>query len=276
MRDGAFSWAEPASDVSPKRLIPISVITGFLGSGKTTLISRVLRDPAFTRTAVIVNEFGDVGLDHDLIASSNDASVVALSSGCLCCAIQTDLAKTLMGLLERRDAGTARFDRVLVETSGLSDPVPILQTIIGNADIAGTHRLAAVVTVVDPIHGERTLEEHSEARHQVAFADTLLISKTDLCAPSDQLLERLEMLNADARRTTTASVDPSVLFYNPSSVNIAQRLAVFPRQQGHNDIQTFAVTRDKPLRALSLTMLLQAIAEHCGERLLRIQRSRCG
>ncbi|MEA2741710.1 MAG: hypothetical protein QOG25_81, partial [Acetobacteraceae bacterium] len=102
-------------------MIPVSIVTGFLGSGKTTLISRVLRDPAFRRTAVIVNEFGEIALDHDLIASSDD-SVLTLNTGCLCCAVQTDLAKTLMQLLQRRQAGQADYDRVLIETSGLSDP----------------------------------------------------------------------------------------------------------------------------------------------------------
>ncbi len=112
-----------------ERLIPVSVVTGFLGSGKTTLIRRILRDPAFWRTAVIVNEFGEVGLDHELIASSDD-SVLTLSTGCLCCAVQTDLARTLMELLGRREAGMVDYDRVLIETSGLSDPAPMLQAMM--------------------------------------------------------------------------------------------------------------------------------------------------
>ena len=107
-------------------MIPVTIVTGFLGSGKTTLISRVVRDPAFGRTAVIVNEFGEIALDHDLIASSDD-QVVTLNTGCLCCAVQTDLARTLLDLHARRQAGTVAYDRVLIETSGLSDPAPILQ-----------------------------------------------------------------------------------------------------------------------------------------------------
>ena len=146
-------------------MIPVAIVTGFLGSGKTTLISRHLRDPTFGRTAVIVNEFGDIGLDHDLIASSDD-SILTLNTGCLCCAVQTDLARTLMALFARR----GDYDQVLIETSGLADPVPLLQAIMTDRDVSGTHASPAVVTLVDAVHGEATLRQHTEARTQVAVA----------------------------------------------------------------------------------------------------------
>ncbi|WP_428492323.1 CobW family GTP-binding protein [Rhodopila sp.] len=261
-------------------LIPVSIVTGFLGSGKTTLISRILRNPAFRRTAVIVNEFGEVGLDHDLIATSDD-SVVTLTTGCLCCAVQTDLARTLIDLSDRRAAGSANYDRVLIETSGLSDPVPILQAMITDQNLAARHLAPAVVTLVDSVFGETTLREHQEARHQIALADRLLISKTDQQTPAEALLARLARLNPNAPRATTAQADPALVFAapsiaapsiaTPSIATLADRLANIPRPSGHNGIETITLTRDQPLPGLALTLLLQAVAEHCGPRLLRLK-----
>ncbi len=251
-----------------ERLILVSIVTGFLGSGKTTLIGCILRDPGFSRTAVIVNEFGEIGLDHDLIASSDD-SVLTLTTGCLCCSVQTDLARTLMDLLARREAGLAGYDRVLIETSGLSDPTPMLQALMADSRVFATHRIASVVTLVDAMHGERTLQDHDEARRQVALADHILISKSDMLGPSDRLLCRLDRLNSGAPRATTARADFQMLFGGGSIGVLAERANGSHRQPGHGDIGTFTVTRDRPMPALALTMLLQAIAEHCGRRLLR-------
>lgn len=248
------------------RPIPVSVVTGFLGSGKTTLIGRILRDPGFARTAVVVNEFGEIGLDHELIARGDD-TVVALSSGCLCCVVQSDLARTLMGLLGRREA----YDRVLIETSGLSDPVPLLQAMMIDGGVAATHRLASVVTVVDTVHGGRTLDEHAEARQQVALADRIVLSKTDLCEAGAALLARLERLNPGAPRMTGLAGDPGVLFDGGNVAGLADRLAGMMERPGHGEVETFTVVRERPLPALALTLLLQALAEHCGGRLLRFK-----
>src|SRR5215468_703815 len=130
-------------------MIPISVLTGFLGSGKTSILGHLLRQPDFSRTAVIINEFGEVGLDHELIAASED-SFIELMTGCLCCKIRTDLAQTLQDLLQRRDEGRCTpFDRIVIETSGLADPAPILQTLMTDTSIAGRAALGGVVTTVD-------------------------------------------------------------------------------------------------------------------------------
>lgn len=253
-----------------KLLIPVSIVTGFLGSGKTTLISRILRDPAFGRTAVIVNEFGEVALDHELIAKGDD-SVLTLNTGCLCCAVQTDLARTLMELFERRKAGVLAYDRVLIETSGLSDLAPMLQAIMTDTSVVANHQVTAVLTLVDAMHGEQTMHEHAEARHQVALADRLLISKTDIQAPSDRLLNRLATLNPGAHRHTTSQADLSMLFDGISIATLSGRIASVERLPGHREIETFTVIRTSPLPAIALTMLLQAIAEHCGTRLLRLK-----
>ncbi len=253
-------------------MIPVSVVTGFLGSGKSTLIGRLLRDPAFARTAVIVNEFGEIGLDHDLIASSDD-SLLTLTTGCLCCAVQTDLARTLLGLTARREAGTAAYDRVLIETSGLAEPAPILQALMTDTALAQTHVLTAVVTLVDTVHGEATLAAHAAARHQVAVADWVLLSKTDVARTAESLLQEITGLNLTASLLTTAESD-AALFFTPRPANVmSDRLAALPpRSADHTSgIETIVLQRDTPLPALALTLFLQALAEHCGTRLLRMK-----
>lgn len=256
-------------------MIPVAIVTGFLGSGKTTLISRILRDSAFARTAVIVNEFGEIGLDHELIASS-DETLLALTTGCLCCAVRSDLVATLLDLQRRRDAHEIAYDRVLIETSGLADPAPILHALMTDGDIAQRHTIDGIVTVVDTLHGEATLDHHVEARRQVALADTLLLSKTDLVAPAETLLARLAALNPGAAICRGGDVAPATLF---TGGTVAARLGTLPplarnpfaRAQHGDGIETFVLQRDRPIPALALTLLLEALAEHCGARLLRLK-----
>ncbi len=257
-------------------MIPVAIVTGFLGSGKTTLISRILRDPGFARTAVIVNEFGEIGLDHELIASS-DETLIALTTGCLCCAVRSDLVATLLDLRRRRDGGEIGYDRVLIETSGLADPAPILHALMTDADIAQHHAIAGIVTVVDALHGAATLDRHPEARRQAALADTLLLSKTDLAAPTDGLRTQLVALNPSAARHAAGEVSPDRLC---AGTDIATRFAGLPepsarnpfvRAQHGDGITTFVLRRDRPIPALALTLLLAALAEHCGARMLRLK-----
>jgi G3E family GTPase len=257
-------------------MIPVAIVTGFLGSGKTTLISRILRDPAFMRTAIIVNEFGEIGLDHELIASS-DETLLALTTGCLCCAVRSDLVATLLDLQRRREAGEAAYDRVLIETSGLADPAPILQSLMTDRDIAQDHAIDGIVTVIDALHGEAALDRHGEARRQAALADTLLLSKTDLAAPTKALRTRLGALNPAAALLAARDVVPTTLF---AGTNVAARFAALPEPSARNPfvralhtdgIETFSLQRDRPVPALALTMLLEALAEHCGAGLLRLK-----
>ncbi|MBD0275950.1 MAG: GTP-binding protein, partial [Acetobacteraceae bacterium] len=159
-------------------MIPVLVLTGFLGAGKTTLLGRLLREPAWADTAVVVNEFGEVALDHALVAASED-TLVSLSTGCFCCAARGGLAETLLDLRRRREAGTVpRYARVVVETSGLADPVPILHALLTDAALAAAHRLHSVVALVDALHGEAALDRHPEARRQAMLADRLVLTKT--------------------------------------------------------------------------------------------------
>ena len=266
-------------------MIPIWVLTGFLGSGKTTLLGRLLKSPGFSRTAVIINEFGEIGLDHDLIETS-DESFVALQTGCLCCTVRDDLVLTLEDLLRRRAARTAPpFERVVIETSGLADPAPILHALMMGPTFAGQLFVAGVVTTVDAVNGWRTLDRHKEAIRQVAVADRLLLTKTDLLAmPATALSARLAALNPAAQHLSAAfgDVEANTLFDlacgEKAPVELARWLAASaagePRRTEHvhdAEIVCIAIVRETPMRAVGLTLLLEVLAEHCGGDLLRLK-----
>jgi G3E family GTPase len=195
--------------------LPVHVLTGFLGSGKTTLLSRLLRQPAFADTAVVINELGDVGLDHVLVDRGNDDDVVLLDSGCLCCALGNSLQETLESLYYRRQRGELPpFARVVVETSGVADPGPIAATLDLDRAIARHYRLGSIVTVVDAVHGEAHLDRFAEARRQAAMADRLVISKVDVAdADSVARIEgRLRAINPYAPFVRAISGDTGASF----------------------------------------------------------------
>ncbi|MGY6548281.1 MAG: CobW family GTP-binding protein [Roseinatronobacter sp.] len=183
--------------------IPVTLLTGFLGAGKTTLLNHLLHDPGSGRIAVVVNEFGEAGLDHDLIESSAE-DVVLMPAGCICCTIRGDLSKTLTGLLGRRMRGELAFDRLVIETTGLADPGPIHHTLLVDPVLAPNYALDGIVTVVDAVLGAGTLDQHLEAQAQVAMADRIVLSKTDLADPAalDAVTAALDQLNPGARRIT--------------------------------------------------------------------------
>ena len=179
--------------------IPVTLLTGFLGAGKTTLLNRILTERHGEKIAVIENEFGEVGIDNELLRSG-DEQIVEMNNGCLCCTVRGDLIRILGELAEKRADGTLAFDRVLIETTGLADPGPIAQTFFLEQDIATRYRLDAVITLVDAVHAMRQLAANEQAQQQVGFADRLLLAKTDLvgAAQIELLAQRLKAINPRA------------------------------------------------------------------------------
>ncbi len=179
---------------------PTSVLTGFLGSGKTTLLNALLRDPDMAETAVLVNEFGDVGIDHLLVETLDD-DVVLLNAGCICCTIRNDLVECLSGLFDKRAVGAIpAFRRVMIETTGLADPAPILHTLLDHEAVRTRYCVDGVIVTVDAVHGFRQIDEHAECLRQAAVADRLVLTKTDIAAPHDvaALHDRLKAINPGA------------------------------------------------------------------------------
>lgn len=276
-------------DKSAERM-PVSVITGFLGSGKTTLLNRLLRHPGMADSAVIVNEFGEVGLDHLLMeAVSGEVSVMA--NGCVCCTFRGDLADSLRGLLARRDAGEVPpFARVLVETTGLADPAPIAQMLLNNPLVSHFARLDAIVTTVDAANGATQIREHQEAIKQVALADRLLLTKTDLADPG-ALRATLGALNpaAPVIEVRHGDIDPDLLFgaglfdptrKTPDVQRWLNEAAYHDHGHGHghdhghdhhHGIETFCLTFDQSLDWDAVSSWLAILRHQRGEDLLRVK-----
>jgi G3E family GTPase len=270
--------------------LPVTVVTGFLGSGKTTLIRRLLAHPGMNRAAVIVNEFGEVGIDHDLVASSSE-SVTLLANGCLCCVVRTDLQETLRELFAQRRAGQViDFDRVLVETSGLADPAPVVQTLATDTLLSAQYRLDGVVTLVDAVNGAGQLDREAESVKQAALADRLLVTKTDLAgADAAALLRgRLRELNphAELADVVQGEIDPAFLTgiglasTRAGAAQVGRWLgadkgggaylgAVAPRHD--RGIRTFTLRFDQPFDWPTFSAAMELLRSLRGPDLLRVK-----
>jgi G3E family GTPase len=276
--------------------IPVTLLTGFLGSGKTTLLNQLLRHPDLSDTAVVINEIGTAGLDHILARTVEDTYIaentLLLGSGCLCCTLRTELADTLRDLYFKRAlSAIPEFSRLVIETTGLADPGPILANLL-NEPIIGTHyRLDAVVVVVDGVHGLAQLEEHPEARKQAAMADVLLISKSDLASREqiDAVAEALAALNPGAtqHRMVLGHIDPASIL-NVGLFDAEKRQAqpqrwlrapehvptvkrTLPQKIHDDEIASFTVTLPQPLRWSALEKALEKLCEQHGVNLLRLK-----
>jgi len=272
---------------------PVTVLTGFLGSGKTTLLNGWLRSPDLSDAAVIVNEFGEVGIDHSLIASSND-NTIELSTGCLCCTVRGDLVETLADLLAKRNTGgVPAFDRILVETTGLADPVPVLRTLASEEIIAQRLKTGAVITLVDGVNGVGQLDDCPESVKQAAVADCLVLTKSDLAGKPAlaRLRKRLARINPGAQihEAVRGEIAPALLFdaalndpaakrerverwLNETAFVQAERAPLHARRTRHGErINTFAVRREGAVSAAGLMAWLNLLVALKGANLLRVK-----
>ncbi|QJR12497.1 P-loop guanosine triphosphatase YjiA [Usitatibacter rugosus] len=276
--------------MSATTLTPVTVLTGFLGSGKSTLLNRVLHDTRYADTAVIVNEFGDIPIDHALVRRASE-NVVVLSGGCVCCRVAGDLVQALRDLHFKRAANEIpAFRRAVIETTGLADPAPLLATLVEMPVVAARYALSGVVTTVDGMHGASELDQHPEAVKQAAVADRLVITKADLAddATLDALEARLAALNPAAARIRARSgdVDASWLFdtglhrHDGSRPDVTGWLGANewrsfaqPSSRGPHDerIRSFTWTAEAPVSWDALEAALETVLELRGDRILRLK-----
>ncbi|WP_087000393.1 CobW family GTP-binding protein [Rhizobium sullae] len=286
--------------------IPVTILTGFLGAGKSTLLNRVLKDPAMKDAAVIINEFGDVGIDHLLVESSGDA-IIELSDGCLCCTVRGELVDTLANLMDAVQTGRVKpVKRVVIETTGLADPAPVMQAIMGNPVIATNFELDGVVTVIDAVNGLQTLDNHEEARKQAAVADRLIVSKRSMAIAEllsalktrlRQLNPRAALLDADSAQAGSVEILVNGL-YDPAAkiADVSRWLRDEDEddaphhhdhhQHAHHDhdhqdphdvnrhdtsIRSFSIVEDKPIEPMALEMFIDLLRSAHGEKLLRMK-----
>ena len=250
--------------------IPVTIVTGFLGSGKTTMLNQLLRAPHLADTVVIVNEFGEAGLDHLLIEQAIENTVL-LKNGCICCTVRGDVADTLETLFAQRAAGTIpNFRRIAIETTGLADPGPVAHALVAEPGAGYACTLDGIVTTVDAMHGAATLTRHEEARRQVALADRILLTKTDLVPDTAALEAAVARLNPDAprRRLAMGAVSPDDVF----GLGPATRTWLQHHHHGHgNDIGTVLLTHAGPMRWDALRLWLESVLSLRGEAVLRLK-----
>ena len=262
-------------------LLPVTILTGFLGAGKTTLLASLLRRPDFARTAVIINEFGDIGLDHDLVRANTDARVLLLESGCVCCSLRSDLTDTLRDLFRQRVLlKIPEFDRVIVETTGLADPVPILNALQADPVTAVRFRLDGIVTVVDAVNGDAQMDVHAEAVRQSAMADRLILSKTDLANPAAtaRLIARLAVLNPGVVPVSIrpGDVAPEILISRTPGNPPRAVTELAPEAPDHahdhdHGVGSFTFSYSNPLPWSRVSDALDALLGAYGDRILRLK-----
>jgi len=269
----AQSWgAEPTGGP-----IPVTILTGFLGAGKTTLLNRILRENHGEKIAVIENEFGEEGVDNEILADTKE-QIVEMNNGCICCTVRGDLIRILNSLYKRRARGEFNFTRVIIETTGMADPAPVAQTFFADEKVNERYLLDAVVTVVDAKHGLTQLKDFSEAQQQVAFADRLLVSKTDVTAEEEtqKLMERLRKLNVRAPiKKVNFGETPIQDLLDIRGFNLNAILEIQPDfltsddHEHHDEVHSFVIKSEKPLDVRKVDRYIGSLINLYGEQMLR-------
>jgi len=259
-------------------LIPVTILTGFLGAGKTTLLNRILTEQHGERIAVIENEFGETGVDNDILVKDRQEQIVEMNNGCVCCTVRGDLVRILGDLGQKRKQGKLKFDRVIIETTGLANPGPVAQTFFMDEAIHDQYLLDAVVTVVDAKHADKQLDEHDEARRQVGFADRILLSKTDLVEDDkvEQLTKRLRQMNprAHQKKVHFGEADIKELL-DIRGFNLNAALELDPEfltsdyHEHDDDVTSFVWKDPRPMQMEKIETFLSLMVQNYGEDLLR-------
>lgn len=261
-----------------ENMVPVTILTGFLGSGKTTLINRILKEQHGQRIAVIENEFGEAGVDNDILLSETGEQIIEMNNGCVCCTVRGDLIRILGELKERRDSGALKFDRVIIETTGLADPGPVAQSFFIDEKIGNYYLLDSVLTLVDAVHAPKQLDEFREAQEQVGFADRILMSKTDLISPAEQetLRRRLVKMNPRAPvKSVHFGNTPIEDILDIRGFNLNGILELDPHfledaEHDHEEhVSSFVFRSDKPFDSAKLEEFLSGVVQIYGPDLLR-------
>jgi G3E family GTPase len=258
-------------------MVPVTILTGFLGSGKTTLLNRILKEDHGHRIAVIENEFGEVGVDNDIIETGEE-QIVEMNNGCICCTVRGDLIRILASLKDKRDAGAIKFDRVVIETTGMADPGPVAQTFFTDEEIGNYYLLDSIITLVDAKHAPKQLDEFHEAQEQVGFADKILLSKTDLVsdAEASALSTRIRRMNPRAPIKKVHFGDaPLEEVLDIRGFNLNAILELDPQfltdiqHEHHDEVESFVLRSDKPFDGTRLEQFLSGMIQVYGPDLLR-------
>jgi G3E family GTPase len=262
----------------PSQLIPVTILTGFLGSGKTTLLNYILKQPHGQRIAVIENEFGEAGIDNELLVQDQGEQIIEMNNGCICCTVRGDLVRILGELAAKRKAGTVKFDRVVIETTGLADPAPVAQTFFVDEDIMQSYLLDAIITLVDVRHAPQQLDEHHEAQEQVGFADRILLTKTDLESAESiaALRQRLARMNprasiAESRKGVAALEQIlDIRGFNLNAIlDIEPDFLTDVDHDHDDDITSFVFRETRPLDVVKVEDFLSAVVQVHGASMLR-------